>query len=139
MKTKQKMVMEKDFVIFYSPGTLVAETTICPIDSWNLDVAIQMSRKIRERHGARPYGFCFITKRRTDEELDSREIKRSCMYYLGGSVLTLREVRARKDPRDKVLISNMECNGYDRVVQNDNSYRWTMPLKEGDVVLAYTP
>ena len=31
--------------------------------------------------------------------------------------------------------TNMRINGYDKIVVNDNSWRWTGVLEEGDVVL----
>ena len=129
--------MKKHFVIFLSPGTFVSEQTEKPIDSWDVDKAVEMSRSIKERHAAIPYGFYFATRERKDDELDSKEIKRSHYYYLGGTVLTLEDVKNRKDPKDKILISNMEGNDYDRIVVNDNSWRSTMPLGENDVVLDY--
>ena len=54
--------MQRHFVTFYSPGTIVAETTTREIDSWNVDDAVAMSRFIQERYGARPYGFRFSTR-----------------------------------------------------------------------------
>jgi len=105
--------MEKHFVVFCSPGTL----------------------EIKERYGALPYGFYFTTRSRNEEDLDSHESARSHMYYLGGEVLTLKQVRAKDDPDDKILISNMEANKWDRIVINTNSYKWTQPLEKGDIVL----
>lgn len=128
--------MEQHFVIFFSPGTFVAEQSRQRIDSWDTDKAVQMSKGIKERHGALPYGFCFTTRERKDDELDSREIKRSGVYYLGGKVLTLEDVKARNDPKDKILISNMEGNKWDKIVINDNSWRWIQPLEADDVVLS---
>lgn len=127
--------MKQHFVIFFSPGTLVAEQSSMPIDSWDINKAVEMSQNIKERHGATPYGFCFTTRARRADELDSREVKRSGMYYLGGEVLTLEEIKARNDSHDHVLISNMKSNGWDKVVVNNNSYRWTQPLEKDDVVL----
>lgn len=127
--------MKKQFVVFYSPGTIVAETTIKPIDSWDVEQAIEMAKGIKERHGATPYGFCFITKERTAKELDSQETQRSNMYYLGGNVYTLEEIKARNDPKDKILISNMEGNGYNKVIVNNNSWQITQPFRKDDVVL----
>ena len=127
--------MEKHFVIFFSPGTFVAEQSSKPIDSWDKDKAIEMSKDIKERHGALPYGFCFTTRERNDDELDSRETKRSGIYYLGGKILTLEDVKARNDPNDRTLISNMKGNKWEKVVVNDNSWRWTQPLEKDDVVL----
>jgi hypothetical protein len=130
--------MEKHFVRFYSPGTFVAEQSELPIDSWDTEKAIELSYTIRERHGALPYGFQFITRSRTDDDLDSKVSATSNMYYLGGEILTLEDIKSRKDPKDSILILNMEGNGWDRVVVNTNSYKWTQPLNRGDVVLPYS-
>ena len=123
------------FVTFYSPGTLMSETTTEPIDHWDTEEAQDRARGIRERHGATPYGFLFTTRSRGPEDLDSKETSRSPMHYLGGEVQTLEEIKARQDPRDRILISNMEGNGYDRVLVNTNSWKVTMPLGPNDVVL----
>ena len=129
------MKMEKHFVTFYSPGTVVAETSETEIDSWDVPKAVEMSKEITERYGAKPYGFTFSTRTRDDNELDSHISKKSGTYYLGGEILTLEQLKAQKDPRNEILISNMECNGWKKVVINTNSWEWTQPLHDGDVVL----
>jgi len=131
--------MRKHFVIFFSPGTLLAEQTQKPIESWDVEKAVEMSREITERYNAKPYGFCFVTRERKPRDLDSKEVERSTMYYLGGAVFTLDELKAQNDPEDRILIQNMECNGWNRVVINKNSWKWTQPLSEGDEVLDYQP
>ena len=128
--------MKKHFVTFMSPGTFVAEQTTKEIDSWDTDKAIDMSKGIKERYGSLPYGFYFTTRERGPEDFDSKQSDRSKMYYLGGEILSLEQVKAKNDPNDKILISNMETNGYDRIVVNTNSWKWTQPLKEGDIVLS---
>ncbi len=138
-KDYEYTIIKKHFVVFYSPGTFVAETTEKPIEAWDTEIAIQMARSIKERHRATPYGFQFITRERGPEDLDSHESSRSPTYYLGGKVETLAEIKARNDPRESILISNMECNHWDRVVTNNNSWQWTQPLRDGDVVLDFTP
>jgi hypothetical protein len=90
---------------------------------------------IKERHGATPYGFCFTTRERKDDELDSKEIKRSGTYFLGGKVLTLKDIKKRKDPKDRILISNMECNHWDKVVENCNSWKVVLPLHKNDKII----
>ena len=127
--------IEKHFVTFYSPGTFVAETTEKPIDSWDIETAKKMAAKITERHGAHPYGFRFSTRSRKDDELDSKVTKTSGRYYLNCKVVTLAEIKNRKDPKDSILISNMECNKWDKVVQSIKVWQWTQPLEKGDVVL----
>lgn len=131
--------MKKHFVEFLSPGTFVSEITTKEIESWNVEQAMDMALTVKERHGATPYGFRFITRERKADELDSKVTKYSGIYYLGGTVLTLKDVRARQDPKDKILISNMEINGYDRVIENTNSWKVTMPLTKDDVVLEWKP
>lgn len=130
--------MKKHFVTFYSPGTFVAEDTTKPIDKWDVQAAVAMARTISERHHAKPYGFRFSTRERGNADLDSKVTKKSGLYWLGGKVETLVEVKARATEKDRILVSNMECNGYERIVTNDNSWRWTMPLEKGDVVLDVT-
>lgn len=127
--------VSKHFVEYLSPGTFVAESTSKEIASWDVDEAVRMACDISERHGARPYGFRFTTRTRGPDDLDSRETARSGVYYLGGLVETLEDVRRRASPDDDILISNMEINGYDRIVTNTNSWRWTQPLRGGDTVL----
>lgn len=130
--------MKAHFVIFFSPGTFFAEQSRKSIDSWDIEKALKMVKGITERYNATPYGFCFTTRTRGENDLDSRETKRSKMYFLGGTVLTLEDIKARNDPNDQILVSNMEGNGYKRVVQNCNSWKWTRPFHDGDIVLPYS-
>ena len=127
--------MEKHFVTFFSPGTFVAETTEKPIPAWDVDAAVEIARTISERHGAKPYGFQFSTRTRADDDLDSKVSERSAMYYLGGRIETREEVEARNDPTEVVLRSNMRGNDIKRIVINENSWKWTQPLTDRDVVL----
>lgn len=127
--------VEKHFVTFYSPGILFAEDTTLSIVSWDVDKAVEMSRKIVERYQSRPYGFKFSTRARGPRDLDSKETKRSGMYFLGGQVETLSQVEARNDPRERILLSNMRGNGYKRIVRGNSPWQWVQPLHEGDVVL----
>lgn len=128
----------KHFVSFYSPGTFVSESTDREIPRWDIELAQKMAREVTERYGATPYGFHFFTRERGEGDLDSKVTKRSSMYYLGGKVLTLAEVEARNDPNDRILISNMRCNDYKRIIENTNSWKFVGELKDDDVVLEWT-
>jgi hypothetical protein len=128
-------MVEKHFVEFLSPGTMEAESDIKEINAWDVDSAVEMAREIKQRHNARPYGFRFLTRSRGDADLDSKVTATSNLYYLGGRVETLAEVEARNDPKESILRSNMRCNGWNKIVTNDNSWRWTQPLRDGDIVL----
>lgn len=127
--------MKKHFVTFYSPGTFVSETDEYPIDSWDVDKAVELSKKINQRYGAKPYGFRFSTRSRGSQDLDSKESKSSGVYYLGGEVFTIEDIRKRNKKDEKILLSNMECNKIDKIIVNTNSYRFTGELKKNDVVL----
>jgi len=127
--------MTQHFVEFYSPGTFVSETTKKPIDAWDVDRAVEMSRSVSERYGATPYGFRFTTRSRGPDDLDSKETARGPMYYLGGVVRTAAEVLAGTDPDERILRANVKCNGYKRIIVNDNSWRFTAALADDDIVL----
>ena len=131
--------MQKHFVTFYSPGTFVSEETTREIESWDVDAAVAMAHGITERYDATPYGFRFTTRTRGDADFDSKESARSCLYWLGGKVETLAEVEARNDPKEETLRWNMRHNNYPKIVVNTNSWKFTAPLNEGDVVLDFTP
>ncbi len=125
------------FVTFYSPGTFVAETSTKPIQLWDVDAAKTMARAITERYNATPYGFRFTTRSRGQKDLDSKVTATSPLYYLGGIVETLAQVKARATEKDRILISNMEGNGLKKIITNTNSWRWTQPLEATDVVLEW--
>ena len=127
--------MKKHFVTFLSPGTFVAEQTEKPIASWDVEEAVKMARKIKERYSARPYGFQFSTRERGPDDLDSKVTKRSGTYFLGGKVETLAEIEARNDPKEEILRSNMRGNRWHKVVTNTNSFRVTLPLEKDDHIL----
>ena len=80
------MKVEKHFVEFFSPGTFVAESSRKQIDNWDVEKAVEMAHSISHRYNATPYGFQFITCGRNDEDLNSKIIATSKMYYLGGDI-----------------------------------------------------
>lgn len=127
--------MRQEFVEYFSPGTLVSEVTRRQIDSRDVERAKAMARDIKERHGATPFGFRFIARERADDEMDGHDVDPSNMYYLGGKVETLADVEARATDDDEILLRNMRCNEYSRIITNTNSWKITLPLEEDDVVL----
>jgi len=125
------------FVTFYSPGTFVSEEITKKIKSWNVKLAKQIAKKISVGYNSTPYGFSFHTRERKVNDLDSHITKRSTMYYLGGEVKTLKQIKERKNKNDKTLIANMECNKWNKVIINTNSWKIILPLKSKDVVLSW--
>jgi hypothetical protein len=128
-------VVQQHFVTFYSPGTFMAEQSALPIVSWDTAKALEMAAGVKERHGATPYGFRFSTRGRGPDDLDSREIAKSPMYYFGVKVETLAEVEARGDPGESIRRANMRGNGWDRIATTTSGWKWTQPLGADDVVL----
>ena len=104
-----------------------------------IEQAKQMARNIKERHGATPYGFQFITRSRGKNDLDSKVSDTSNMYYLGGKIRHLDFIILENKDDEQILISNMKNNGWDRVIENNNSWKITQPLEKDDVVLDWKP
>lgn len=125
----------QNFVTFLSAGTFFSEATTEKIESWDVDKAVEMSKNIVERYNSRPYGFYFSTNGRAEDELDSKETKRSAMYYINGVVKTLEEIEAKNDRGDRILISNMKNNGYNKVVTMCNPWEVTQPFKPNDKIV----
>lgn len=132
------MAVEAHFIEFMSPGTFLPEITTLPIHAWDVETAKNLATDIVERHGARPFGFRFITRSRGDDDLDSKVSAKSGMYYLGGRIETIDDVRRRNDPAERILLSNMEANEIERIVINTNSWKFTAWLNDDDTVLDYT-
>jgi|WetSurMetagenome_2_1015567.scaffolds.fasta_scaffold517521_2 hypothetical protein len=127
--------MKKHFVTFLSPGTFVSETNTEEISSWDVDKAVKMAQRIVQRYNARPYGFYFSTRVRRARDLDSWVSKSSGIYYLGGRVETREEVEARNDPAEETLRWNMRVNNIEKIVINNNSWKFTAELKDEDTIL----
>lgn len=136
------MAERKHFVRFLSPGTLFSETTTRPIDSWDVRKAAEMSREIEERHGARPYGFQFLTNLVADPiddgeggelSVEPKQVDISGNHFITGDILLFDDI---PDVPDKsTLRSNMRCNDWPVLIENRNSYRFTCQFEEGDVVV----
>lgn len=130
--------MEKHFITFFAPGTFVAEQETKEIVAWDVDAAVRMAGEITMRYGARPYAFRFFTKARGEKDFEPKTSKSSNLYYLGGKLRTLAEVERDNDPKEEILRSNMRINKIDRVITNDNSWRFTGPFDGDDVLLDVT-
>jgi hypothetical protein len=131
--------MIKHFVRFFSPGTLLSEQTDKPVKKWDTKEALKILPNIEERYGAKPYGFCFVTYARGDEDLDSKQTACSGMYYIDAKVETYEEIVKRNLPEEDVLRSNMKINEIKKVVTNgpnSKTYHFCVPLEDEDVILS---
>lgn len=137
-------MMRKHYVIFSSPGTFMAEQSEREIREWDARKAIAMAANIKERYGAVPYGFYFETRAVAPDSPDGeggtirgaeKTIRKSPMHFINGKVETLEQVKARATDRDQILIGNMECNGYSRIVTTKNGWSWCQPFTDGAINL----
>lgn len=138
------MAKKRKYVIYLSPGTFVSEISQYPIDEWDVPEAVKMSKKVKERYGATPYGFYFETRVESDPvpdgdggllDVKSKQVAKSNMYYLGGKIFSYAEVKERDRKDEEILLSNMLCNNFAYVVENCNSYKVVQPFGETDVVV----
>jgi len=137
---KEIYEMKQNYVTFYSPGTLVPESSREKIAKWDVKKALKMSEKIKERHNATPYGFQFSTDARKKKDLNSKTIKKSKFYIMGGKILTLKQVNDRNDPNEEILRSNMRINNIAKIIENTNSFKVCLPYDEKEhIYLDYTP
>jgi hypothetical protein len=128
--------MHKHFVRFFSPGSFFDETSEFEMNSWDVSAALAMSKTVVERYGATPFAFRFFTRSRGPDDLDSSITATSKRYWLGGTIYTLADIIARNDPSDSILISNMKCNRWSHVIENNNSWKIVKPFDpERDEVL----
>ncbi|HTP77736.1 MAG TPA: hypothetical protein VMJ73_12235 [Rhizomicrobium sp.] len=129
--------MEKHYVTFLSPGTFVAEDNVEEIDSWDVNKAVERAKSITQRYNARPYAFYFTTRSRGEDEFEPKQAARSATYYLPHcKVETVEDVRIRNDPKEEILLRNMENNGFNKIVTTTEGWKWTQPFREGDVLLS---
>lgn len=72
----------------------------------------------------------------TIQEIDSWDVKEatSGFYFLGGKIKTLQDVIKDKG-ETSILASNMRCNKWDCVIENNNSHSITFPFKKQDTLL----
>jgi hypothetical protein len=137
-------IIEKHYVVFFSPGTLVSETSSKPVKSWDTEAVTLLWQGIEQRHGAKPYGFRFETRLEAESIPDGRggklrvepkTIKQSGMYYIDGDLQTYSEVVKANRPDEEILRSNMRNNEIPVILINTNSYKFTAAFGEEDCVV----
>jgi len=105
------------------------EVTAREIDGWDILKAVKMSKNVKERHGATPYCFMF-----RELEVNGKEIIRSSgFFFLGGTIKTLDDIP--DTPQNYTLRTNMRNNEITHVLENDNSWKATVPFRVGHDML----
>jgi hypothetical protein len=138
--------MKKNYVEFLSPGTFCSESSSFPIEKWDVKEAISIlkEKNIKERYGAKPYGFRFSTWVEAENDvivdgellkLEPKKVESSGIYYLTGTVRSAQDVLNGNEERESILRSNVRCNGFNAVVENRNFYLSTFPFYPEDKVV----
>ena len=129
----------QDFVRFLSPGSFFDETTEKPVESWDIKTACKMAKEITERHGARPYGFEFLTKlvagtiddgEGGELEVKAKTIKTSGTYYIHGVLVPFEKADG------DIMRSNMRINGWPIACETTNGYRHMGIFNPDDFVVS---
>jgi len=116
------------YIEWMYPGIISTDTSSEKIDHRDPQRVDKMKERV--------FAFRFFDRTVVDgEELLGKDKNPSGIYYLGGSVMTLAEVKDKygDDPDKRILISNMENNGYDRIVMT--KFGQSMPLNDQDRVI----
>jgi hypothetical protein len=114
MRRANAEVTEKLYIEILYPGSLVTETE---------RKLVRMKEPEKHAKTLKPLAFGFRYVQVTEAKVLGegkavlKEKYRPGTFYIG-KVLTLAEVKALKPPdRYEILVSNMECNKWDKVVQ----------------------
>ena len=118
---------EQHYLVLLITRGFNSESITQKIDSWDVEKALQKYAKAIETYHSMLYGFRFITKK------DGKIVKTSGSYYVNGKIETLKELIARNDPKDEILIENLYFNKFDACVRCYNG--WTTFLFENDIVI----
>lgn len=113
------------YVRFLYRGIFVSETD---------DVAINHKDPMQVVCPKNAYGFRFFEKAECiidGEKLTGEAKNFSPTYYVAGDVLTLEYIKQNM-PNEKILISNMECNKWDKVINVFGSF---FPFKDNDILI----
>lgn len=120
--------MLKHYVEYLYPGIIVSETSV-------KEVAERDVKSVDLSDGC--FGFRFFDRTVTviDGETLTGDRKNVSGWYYQGEKMTLEQVKATygSDRNYRILISNMENNGYGAVVKT--KFGQFMPLNDNDTVL----
>ena len=106
--------IRRTYIEFVYPGTLFNETSTKEVKSRD-------TARVNVPDGA--FGFKFFDILEATVEADGKSVKltsarinESPMFYYGGRIYTRAEA-AREIPNNRTLLSNMDGNGWDRVIK----------------------
>ena len=124
---KQDKTQIKHYVVRFYGGAFLAETS-------EEEIKVRDPKKIKYKKYS--YGFYFfdreISKSKLGNVLESEKLNISGTYFYAGRLLTLKDVKTKMSDR-KTLISNMECNHWNKVVET--TIGWMLPFEKGDFLI----
>ncbi len=135
---------KKTFVVFYSPGTFVSESSEREVATADPAEAVRLAAGIKERYNSGPFGFRFETRVVAGEiddgfggklKVQPRTLETSGMHYINGTLETVDQVRERGLSSERILLSNMEGNRMPIVVTGCSPYKWTHEFSAADVLV----
>jgi len=127
---------ERHFVLLLIPMKSFHGEREIPIEKWDVDEAIKITKDITDSNGNAPYGFQFITRGPYDDKLGKMKFAMSCNYYFSGEIETRDQIIARNDPKEKHLRKNMTIGSIERVIAIDcNTKRVHLEFRKCDVIL----
>lgn len=120
--------MLKHYVEYVYPGCIVSESS-------KREVTDRIPELAREKMPEGAFGFRFMDRQEmtSNGETLSGEFKDIGSWHYEGTMYTIEEVKSLF-PDKEILISNMECNHWNRVVKT--KFGQFINLNDGDVVLA---
>ena len=125
--------VRRTYVEFVYPGVIVNETSVKEVESRD-------TSEVKVPDGAFGFRFFDVLIAKVEcagktVELRSDRLNQSPMHYYGGRIFSREEV-ARKVPDNRILLSNMEGNGWDRVIKTRTGN--FQPFEESDVFIEAT-
>ena len=119
--------MQKTYVEILYPGSFLLESSIKPVDSRD-------PAKFKAPKGC--FGYRFFDREEVvsdDEEVLKGKPKNHSGTYYFGKVMTVDEVKSQV-PDSGILVTNMQTNGWDRVVKTRCGN--FQPLTSSDTIVA---
>lgn len=115
--------MLKTYVEFFFPGSFMSETSTTEVSDRSTPTHVP------------PNAFAYRFHEIEEVTLDGEKLKGNAKNYSGmhyfGQAFTLSQVK-EQFPTQKILISNMECNGWKKIVRTKIGN--FQPLNDNDVV-----
>lgn len=122
----------RTYAEFFYPGSFVAETSEVQVPDRGIPADVP-----RGAYGVRFFDRVVVTTTAGDREVETRSerLDISGVSYFDARVMTLADVE-REMPGERILLDNMRCNRWDRVVRTNRG--WMQPFRDGDSVVATT-